>query len=105
MIYNEFKGMKLSRLGFGCMRFIMDKESGKVDQDKVNAMFDLAIKGGVMAEEHISGQIGEVLLGQKPGRTSEKEITVFDATGLALLDLAVAKQVVEGYKDGTKINL
>ena len=47
MIYNEFKGMKLSRLGFGCMRFIMDKESGKVDQDKVNAMFDLAIKGGV----------------------------------------------------------
>ncbi len=47
MIYNEFKGMKLSRLGFGCMRFIMDKESGKVDQDRVNAMFDLAIKGGV----------------------------------------------------------
>ena len=76
-----------------------------VDQCVRAGECELAIKGGVMAEEHISGQIGEVLLGQKPGRTSEKEITVFDATGLALLDLAVAKQVVEGYEDGTKINL
>ncbi len=46
MIYNEFKGMKLSRLGFGCMRFAM-KEDGTIDQDKVDRMFDLAIEGGV----------------------------------------------------------
>ena len=46
MIYNEFKGMKLSRLGFGCMRFAM-KDDGTVDQDKVDKMFDLAIEGGV----------------------------------------------------------
>ena len=51
MIYNEFKGMKLSRLGFGCMRFIMDKESGKVDQDKVNAMFGTDISCGLRFEE------------------------------------------------------
>ena len=56
---------------------------------------ELAVKGGYMTREHISGQIGEVLLGAKKGRTSADEITVFDATGLALLDLAVAKKVVE----------
>jgi ornithine cyclodeaminase/alanine dehydrogenase len=56
---------------------------------------ELAIKGGFMTREHIAGQIGQVLLGEKPGRTGPDEITVFDATGLALLDLAVAKLVVD----------
>ena len=47
MIYSEFQGLQLSRLGFGCMRFSMDPKTGEIDQDKVNRMFDLAIKGGV----------------------------------------------------------
>lgn len=47
MIYREFKGQKLSQLGFGCMRFASDPETGEIDQAKVNAMFDLAIKEGV----------------------------------------------------------
>ena len=47
MIYNEFQGLNLSRLGFGCMRFAMDPATGEIDQAKVDAMFDLAIAGGV----------------------------------------------------------
>ena len=47
MICREFKGQKLSQLGFGCMRFASDPETGEIDQAKVNAMFDLAIKEGV----------------------------------------------------------
>lgn len=47
MIYRNFKGQKLSQLGFGCMRFASDPETGEIDQAKVNAMFDLAIKEGV----------------------------------------------------------
>ena len=47
MIYKEFKGMTLSQLGFGCMRFAADPSTGEIDQEKVNAMFDLAIRGGV----------------------------------------------------------
>ena len=39
MIYNDFNGLKLSRLGFGCMRFALDPATGEIDQDKVNAMF------------------------------------------------------------------
>ena len=46
MLYNDFKGLSLSRLGFGCMRFKAD-ETGEIDQAKVNAMFDLAIGNGV----------------------------------------------------------
>ncbi len=47
MIYNEYLGMNLSRLGFGCMRFKTDPESGEIDQALVNEMFDEAIRGGV----------------------------------------------------------
>ena len=47
MIYNDFKGLSLSRLGFGCMRFSKDPQTGEIDQKKVNDMFDLAISHGV----------------------------------------------------------
>ena len=47
MICSDFKGMKLSRLGFGCMRFASDPATGEIDQAKVNAMFDLAVSRGV----------------------------------------------------------
>ncbi len=47
MIYSDFNGIKLSRLGFGCMRFAVDPETNEIDQQKVNDMFDLAIKRGV----------------------------------------------------------
>ena len=47
MIYRNFKDEKLSLLGFGCMRFTSDPSSGEIDQEKVNAMFDLAIREGV----------------------------------------------------------
>ena len=47
MIYSDFQGLKLSRLGFGCMRFAKDPATGEIDQPKVNAMFRLALEGGV----------------------------------------------------------
>ena len=47
MICNDFKGKKLSRLGFGCMRFRMNPETGEIDQETVNEMFDRAIAAGV----------------------------------------------------------
>lgn len=47
MIYSDYKGNKISKLGFGCMRFSTDPATGKIDRKKVNAMFDLAIKAGV----------------------------------------------------------
>jgi len=63
---------------------------------------------GLISEEDIYGEIGEIALGRKPGRTSPNEITVFASTGVAIQDIAVAeivyrKAVMQGF--GTKIDL
>ncbi len=39
--------------------------------------------------------IGHVLTGQKSGRTSANEITIFDSSGIAIQDLIVAKKLIE----------
>lgn len=44
---------------------------------------------GQISRGDIYGNIGEVVIGAK-GRRSEKEITVFDSTGLAIQDMALA---------------
>ncbi|MBI3312558.1 MAG: ornithine cyclodeaminase family protein [Candidatus Omnitrophica bacterium] len=40
----------------------------------------------------VHATIGEVLLGRKPGRTSPDQLTVFDSTGLATHDIALAHE-------------
>jgi alanine dehydrogenase len=40
--------------------------------------------------DSVHAELGEILTGRKPGRESSDEITLFDATGIALQDLAVA---------------
>lgn len=51
------------------------------------------IRLGYIKKEDIYAQIGEILLGQKPGRTREDEITLYDTTGLSILDLNTAAMV------------
>jgi alanine dehydrogenase len=46
-----------------------------------------------ISENDIHAQLGEVITGLKPGRTSEEEITIFDSTGLAIQDVASAHLV------------
>ena len=43
----------------------------------------------------VHAELGEVVAGRKPGRTSPAEITVFDSTGTALQDVAAAALVYE----------
>jgi ornithine cyclodeaminase/alanine dehydrogenase-like protein (mu-crystallin family) len=49
-----------------------------------------AIEQGVVSEAHIIGEIGEVLAGQKPGRLSPTDITVYKSLGVAAQDLCAA---------------
>jgi alanine dehydrogenase len=42
-------------------------------------------------------ELGRVLLGEEGGRAGEEEITLFDSTGLAVQDLAVARAVHERF--------
>ncbi|RVI94667.1 ornithine cyclodeaminase family protein [Sinorhizobium meliloti] len=49
----------------------------------------------VIAREDIHGEIGEVLLGRKPGRESDDEITIFDSTGMAIQDNTTASKIYQ----------
>lgn len=49
-----------------------------------------AIAAGVMSRSDVRGELGEVLAGKRPGRTTAEEIFVFDSTGAAFQDVAVA---------------
>ena len=53
-----------------------------------------AVAEGRLAEGDIA-EIGAVIDGTHPGRTSEEEVTLFDGTGVGLQDLAVASRVVD----------
>ena len=50
---------------------------------------------GVLTDDDIHAEIGEVVVGSKPGRTDETGVTVFDSTGLAIQDVAAAHVVYE----------
>jgi ornithine cyclodeaminase/alanine dehydrogenase-like protein (mu-crystallin family) len=53
----------------------------------------LAVKEGAIGPDHIRAELGEVLIGAHPGRTSPDEITLFKSLGLAIEDLAAAASV------------
>lgn len=42
-------------------------------------------------------QIGRVILGERPGRISQDQVTIFDGTGVALQDLAVAQIALQAH--------
>jgi len=50
---------------------------------------------GVLSEEDIYGEIGQIVTGHKEGRTPADDVTVFDSTGLAIQDVAAAHVVYE----------
>ena len=53
----------------------------------------IAAAEGAFGPEHIRAELGEVLIGSHPGRTSKDEITVFKSLGLAIEDLASAAHI------------
>jgi ornithine cyclodeaminase/alanine dehydrogenase-like protein (mu-crystallin family) len=57
------------------------------------------VDAGVVTREQVT-ELGAVLAGEAPGRESETAITLFDSTGLAIQDLAVAAAVLEAWREG-----
>jgi alanine dehydrogenase len=54
-----------------------------------------AVEAGVVTEDHIHAELGEVLVGDAPGRTAPDDITVFDSGGTAIETVAAAKMLYD----------
>jgi ornithine cyclodeaminase len=53
----------------------------------------IPIRNGELGEDHIAGELGDLLLGRLPGRRSPDEITLFESLGIAVEDVAAARHV------------
>jgi alanine dehydrogenase len=68
------------------------------EQASHNGDLSRLVEAGTLAREDVA-ELGRVLLGEEPGRSDADEITVFDSTGLAVQDLAVAAAVYERWRE------
>ena len=54
---------------------------------------------GVLDDDDIHGSLGDIVIGEKPGRVEGDGVTAFDSTGLAIQDLAAAHVAYEHATD------
>ena len=65
-------------------RIIVDDMRQCITDGEIN----VPLTRGELQESDVAGDIGEVITGKIPGRTSASEVTLFDSTGIALQDSA-----------------
>lgn len=85
-------------------RIVVDDLTQAIHSGEIN----VPISKGIINERNIYGELSEIVNGKKTGRESDEEITVFDSTGLSLLDVSTATQVYNRAKKnnvGTLIRL
>ena len=52
-----------------------------------------AIEEGVITADDVYAEIGQIILGEKPGRENDTEITLFDTVGMAIQDNVMAVSI------------
>jgi len=76
-------------------KIVVDDLEDTVRRGEIN----VAISKGIIKAEDIYADLEEIVTGKRPGRESNREITVFDGAGVAIEDVAVAW---EAYKKAEK---
>lgn len=88
-----------------CALFCDSRESLRSEAGE----YRLAVEQGAIAgENHVRGELGEVLAGSAPGRRDPEELTVFRSLGLAVEDLAAAERALARARElgiGTEVAL
>ena len=67
-----------------------------------------AIRDGAITADHIHAEIGELVVGNKPGRTSPEQVTLYKSVGIALQDAVAARLVLDAARQsgvGTQVEL
>ena len=60
-----------------------------LEQCSLGGEIHKSLQSGLISTKDIYAEIGEIVLGEKPGRTSGDEMTLMDGTGLAVQDLVI----------------
>jgi alanine dehydrogenase len=81
----EIAATELARAHVFCDDWEQASHSGDVSH---------AVEAGLIRREDVT-QLGAVLAGDAPGRAGAEDITIFDSTGLAIQDLAIALVAIE----------
>jgi alanine dehydrogenase len=76
-------------------RIIIDDWQQASHSGEINVPF----RKKLISKKDIYADIGEIIIGKKKGRIRREELTVFDSTGLAIQDVAIAKLI---YKTAVK---
>jgi ornithine cyclodeaminase/alanine dehydrogenase-like protein (mu-crystallin family) len=66
------------------------------------------LTAGLMTRDQVHAELADVVVGRRPGRTRNDEITIFDSSGTALQDVAAAVAVYERARAtgrGTEVKL
>lgn len=69
-----------------------------IEQATHSGEINVPLSEGVIKVEDIYGTLGEAVAKTKKGRENDEEITIFDSTGVAILDIICAKLVYEKAK-------
>jgi alanine dehydrogenase len=66
-----------------------------LEQAAAAGEINVPVRKGIFKIEKVCATLGEVIVGKKQGRKGKKDITIFDSTGLAIEDIAVAKLIYD----------
>ena len=86
---------EVERRGLGRCRLFCDEW----EQASAGGELAGAVAAGEVARERVT-ELGEVLTGAAEGRRDDRDITLFDSTGLAIQDLGIAIGVYQAWREG-----
>jgi ornithine cyclodeaminase/alanine dehydrogenase-like protein (mu-crystallin family) len=78
------------------VRLFVDRRESTINE---SGDYLLALRDGAIGPDHIRAEIGEVLKGDRPGRTSAEELTCFKSLGIGVEDLFAAEYVYRRAKE------
>jgi ornithine cyclodeaminase/alanine dehydrogenase-like protein (mu-crystallin family) len=65
----------------------------------------IPIEEGLIGEDHIHAELGELVSGSRAGRTNEEQITLYKSVGVAVQDAAAAAIVLRNVREPNRVSL